>query len=55
MTTDTYNLNPALRPTVLVHEVMKTTYAYASTLREMPAARPDATETRLARETPRAA
>ena len=55
MTTDTYNLNPALRPTVLVHDVMKTTYAYTTTLREMPAARPDATEPRIARETHRAA
>jgi hypothetical protein len=27
MPTDTYNQNPALRPTVLVHEVMKTVFS----------------------------
>lgn len=53
MPTDTYNQNPALRPTVLVHEVMKT--VYVPTSRELPPARPDAIETTIVREMPRAA
>jgi len=53
MPTDAYNLNPALRPTVLVHEVMKDRYCPAP--RELPTDRPDAIEKRIARETPRAA
>jgi hypothetical protein len=53
MTYDAYNENPALRPTVLVHEVLKN--VYRPTPRSMPSARPDATDERLARETPRAA
>jgi hypothetical protein len=54
MPTDTYNQNPALRPTVLVHEVMKT--VYLPTSRELPPAptRPSVIDT-IARETPRAA
>jgi hypothetical protein len=48
-----YNLNPALRPTVLIHEVMKT--IYRPTPRELPQIRPDATDARVARETPRVA
>jgi hypothetical protein len=50
---DAYIDNPALRPTVLVHEVMKTVYRPDS--RVLPTARPDATDRRIARETPRAA
>jgi hypothetical protein len=50
---DAYIDNPALRPTVLVHEVMKT--VYQPELRTLPPARPDATDHRIARETPRAA
>lgn len=53
MPTDTYNQYPALRPTVLVHEVMKT--VYLPTTSELPPARPDAIEKTIARETPRAA
>ena len=48
-----YNQNPALRPTVLIHDVMKT--VYRPTPRELPQNRPDATDIRVARETPRAA
>jgi hypothetical protein len=53
MTYDAYNENPALRPTVLVHEVLKN--VYRPTPRSMPTTRPDATGERIARETPRAA
>jgi hypothetical protein len=53
MPSEPYSLNPALRPTVLVHEVLKNVYRPSET-REMPP-RPDVTETRVARETPRAA
>jgi hypothetical protein len=55
MTTDTstYTDNPALRPTVLVNEVMKTVYR-PTTPREAPPVRPDATD-RIARATTRAA
>jgi len=48
-----YNQNPALRPTVLIRDVMKT--VYRPTLRELAQNRPDATDARVARETPRAA
>jgi hypothetical protein len=48
-----YILNPALRPTVLIDEVMKT--IYRPTPRDLPQNRPDATDTRVARETSRAA
>jgi hypothetical protein len=48
-----YILNPALRPTVLIGEVMKT--IYRPTPRDLPQTRPDATDIRVARETPRAA
>ena len=48
-----YNQNPALRHTVLIRDVMKT--VYRPTLRELPQNRPDATDARVARETPRAA
>ena len=44
--------NPALRPTVLVHDVLKNVYMPSC---ELPPCRPDATEPRVARETPRAA
>jgi len=53
MTTNTYTDNPALRPTVLVNEVMKTVYR-PTTPREAPPVRPDATD-RIARATTRAA
>ena len=49
-----YIQNPALRPTVLIHEVMKTVYR-PSDAREQPASRPDATDAKVARETTRAA
>jgi hypothetical protein len=48
-----YTQNPALRPTVLIDQVMMTVYRPTAT-REMPA-RPDATTESVARETPRAA
>ena len=48
-----YSQNPALRPTVLVHEVMKTTYR--PTPRDLPPSRPNATDSHVARETNRAA
>ena len=47
-----YNQNPALRPTVLAHDVLENVYRPS---RELPPARPDASEKQLARETPRAA
>ena len=53
MTNDAYIANPALRPTVLVHEVLKN--VYRADWRELPTDRPDASEKRIARETPRAA
>jgi hypothetical protein len=46
-----YDQNPALRPTILIQEI-KDVYRPS---RELPPARPDATEPRIARETPRAA
>lgn len=53
MPPNAYSQNPALRPTVLIDEVMKTVYRPTAT-REQPA-RPDATENTIARETSRAA
>ena len=53
MTYDAYMENPALRPTVLVHEVLKN--VYRPDVRALPPNRLDATEDRVARETPRAA
>ena len=53
MPIELYLQNPALRPTVLVHEVLKN--VYRPTPRELPPSRPDATENRIARGTPRAA
>jgi hypothetical protein len=53
MTNDAYIDNPALRPTVLVHALMKNVYRAES--RVVPTERPDAMEKRIARETPRAA
>jgi hypothetical protein len=53
MTPDAYMKNPALRPTVLVHEVLKNVYRPEA--RALPPARPDATDDRIARATPRAA
>jgi len=47
-----YSENPALRPTVLVNEVLKNVYRPS---REMSQIRPSATETPVARETDRAA
>jgi hypothetical protein len=56
MATNTYNQNPALRPTVLVNAVMKTVYRPTprQTPREVPPVRPDATAP-VARTTTRAA
>jgi hypothetical protein len=57
MPTHTYSQNPALRPTVLVHEVMKTVYrptARLVTPRDVPQVRQDATLP-VARTTTRAA
>ena len=49
----TYDQNPALRPTILIQQIRQDVYRPS---RELPPARPDATEPRLARETtPRAA
>ena len=53
MTPDIYMKNPALRPTVLVHEVLEN--VYRPEVRTLPPMRPDATETQVARATPRAA
>lgn len=53
MPIDAYEINPALRPTVLVHEVMKN--VYIPSLRALPPNRSGATENTVARETPRAA
>ena len=46
-----YDQNPALRPTILIQGI-KDVYRPS---RELPPARPDATEPSIARETPRAA
>jgi hypothetical protein len=57
MPTHPYQNNPALRPTVLLRDVMKTVYRptmRALTPRETPQVRPDATEP-VARTTIRAA
>lgn len=51
MPNDTYAAFPALRPTILVQDVLKNVYRPS----EMPPSRPNATERLLARETPRAA
>lgn len=48
----TYDENPALRPTILIQAIKQDVYRAS---RELPPARPDATEIRVARETPRAA
>jgi hypothetical protein len=53
MPTEPYIQNPALRPTILVHEVLKN--VYRPTPRDLPPARPDAIESQIARGTPRAA
>jgi hypothetical protein len=53
MPNDTYDKNPALKPTVLVHALMKNVYR-PSAPRDVPPVRPDATE-RVARTTTRAA
>lgn len=45
--------HPALRPTVLAQDVLEN--VYRPTQREEPPVRPDASESRIARETPRAA
>lgn len=52
MSNSDYTKNPALRPTILVQEALKNVYRSP---RELPPARPDATDIRIARETPRAA
>lgn len=49
MPIDAYEQNPALRPTVLVHEVMKN--VYIPSLRALPPNRPSATESTVVRET----
>ena len=48
----TYDQNPALRPTILIQAIKQDVYRAS---RELPPARPDATDERVARETPRAA
>jgi len=48
----TYEQNPALRPTILIQAIKQDVYRAS---RELPPARPDVTEDRVARETPRAA
>jgi hypothetical protein len=53
MPIEKYLQNPALRPTVLVHEVLKNVYRPSQI--ELPPSRPDATDNRVARGTPRAA
>jgi hypothetical protein len=53
MPIEEYTQNPALRPTILVHEVLKN--VYRPTPRDLPSTRPDANENRVARGTPRAA
>jgi hypothetical protein len=45
--------HPALRPTVLAQDVLENVYRPSQ--REEPPVRPDASENRIARETPRAA
>jgi hypothetical protein len=52
MPIETYNQNPALRPTVLARDVMKNVYRPSE---QLPPARPVASEELIARETPRAA
>ena len=52
MPKQTYTQNPALRPTILVQEVLKDVYRASG---ELPPARPDATDAWVARETNRAA
>ena len=47
-----YDQNPALRPTTLIQAIKQDVYRAA---RDLPPARPDATDDRVARETPRAA
>ena len=51
---DYYLHHPALKPTVLIHEVTKTVYR-PSGARELSQDRPDAIEAPVARETSRAA
>lgn len=53
MTIDAYEQNPALRPTILVHEVLKN--VYLPSLRAQPTRPPSATESDVVRETSRAA
>jgi hypothetical protein len=48
----TYDTNPALRPTVLATKVLENVYRPS---REIPAVGAEATETPVARQTPRAA
>jgi len=49
-----YLQNPALKPTVLLRDLMKNVYRPSGSL-EKPQARPAAKENRIARETVRAA
>lgn len=55
MTNTTYTEHPALKPTVLLRDLMKNVYRPSGSSVEMSAARPDATSQRIARETNRAA
>jgi hypothetical protein len=48
----TYDKNPALRPTILIQAIQQDVYRAS---RELPPASPNATDTAVARETPRAA
>ena len=54
MTDNTYTQNPALKPTVLLRDLMKNVYRPSGSV-EQPPSRPDATPMRIARETNRAA
>ena len=49
-----YFQNPSLKPTVLLRDLMKNVYRPSGSL-EKPQNRPDAKDTRIARETVRAA
>jgi hypothetical protein len=53
MNLNTYSQNPALKPTVLLRDLMKNVYRPSGSI-ERPPARPDAIE-KIARDTVRAA
>jgi hypothetical protein len=53
MPIEKYLEHPSLRPTILARDVLENVYRPSA--RELPAKCPDATDERVARETPRAA